>query len=81
MYRKIISTLSLALAVTFTAATLALAAGTPGTVSAIDQGGMATVKLADGKEHKVTLQGAKVGDKVDCETKDGKVSCKSAMTR
>jgi len=49
-----------------------------GTVTQIDDKGMATVKMDDGKETKVKGEGWKVGAKVDCQTKEGTTSCKAA---
>jgi hypothetical protein len=54
---------------------MVLAAEMQGTVAAVDDKGMATIKTTDGKELKVSLAGVKAGDKVDCHTKDGKTSC------
>jgi len=55
--------------------TLTFAAEIVGTVSAVDDKGMATIKTADGKELQVQMTGLKVGDKVDCHSKGGKMSC------
>lgn len=57
--------------------TLATAATMHGTVTSIDDKGMATVKTEDGKEHKVKGEGWKAGAKVECETKEGKTACKA----
>ena len=48
-----------------------------GTVTQIDDKGMATVQTEDGKEHKVKGEGWKVGAKVECETKEGTTMCKA----
>ena len=48
-----------------------------GTVTQIDDKGMATVQTEDGKEHKVKGEGWKVGATVQCETKEGKTECKA----
>jgi hypothetical protein len=58
-------------------ATLATAAMTNGTVTNIDDKGMATVTTDDGQQHKVNGEGWKVGAKVQCETKEGKTECKA----
>jgi hypothetical protein len=55
----------------------ALAGGMTGTVTKIDDKGMATVKMEDGKEHQVKGEGWKVGAKVECDVKEGKTSCKA----
>jgi hypothetical protein len=73
---KFIKTLMLSLAALMFVSTLALAGGGGGTVTKVDDKGMATVKMEDGKEMMgVSVMGAKVGDKVDCMQKDGKTSC------
>jgi hypothetical protein len=73
---KFVKTLILSLATLMFVSTLALAGGGDGTVTKVDEKGMATVKLADGKEVMgVSVMGAKAGDKVDCMEKDGKMSC------
>ena len=55
--------------------TLTFGAEIAGTVSAVDEKGMATIKTTDGKELQVQMTGAKAGDKVDCHSKGGKTSC------
>jgi hypothetical protein len=55
--------------------TAAFAAEIMGTVSAVNEKGMATIKTTDGKELTVQMAGVKVGDKVDCHPKGGKMSC------
>jgi hypothetical protein len=55
--------------------TLTFAAEIVGTVSAVDEKGMATIKLTDGKELQVQMSGVQPGDKVDCHAKGGKMSC------
>jgi hypothetical protein len=55
--------------------TATFAAEIVGTVSAVDDKGMATIKTTDGKELNVQMAGVKVGDKVDCHPKGGKMSC------
>ena len=56
-------------------ATIALAAEVQGTVAAVDNKGMATIKTTDGKELKVQMASVKTGDKVDCHVEGGKASC------
>lgn len=52
-------------------------AATPGTVTAVDDKGVATVKTADGKEYQIFPGDMwRVGTKVDCEIRDGKAECK-----
>ena len=73
---KFVKTLILSLATLMFVSTLALAGGGHGTVTKVDDKGMGTVKMEDGKEVMgVSVMGAKVGDKVDCMEKDGKTSC------
>jgi hypothetical protein len=55
--------------------TMIFAAEIVGTVSAIDEKGMATIKTTEGKELHVHMAGVKVGDKVDCHPKGEKMSC------
>lgn len=55
--------------------TVTFAAEVVRTVSAVDDKGMATIKTTDGKELTVKMAGVKVGDKVDCHPKGGKLSC------
>jgi hypothetical protein len=49
-----------------------------GTVTAIDATGMATVKTEEGQEHKVQGSGWQVGDKVECATQDGQITCEKS---
>jgi hypothetical protein len=55
--------------------TATFAAEIVGMVSVVDDKGMATIKTTDGKELNVQMAGVKVGDKVDCHPKGGKMSC------
>jgi hypothetical protein len=57
--------------------TFATAQTMTGTVTKIDDKGMATVKTEDGKEHMVKGEGWMVGAKVQCTTKEGTTSCKA----
>ena len=75
MSRKLITVVTIAVVVVSVLSTIVFAAEFEGTVSAVDDKGMATIKATDGKEHKVSLAGVKAGDKVDCHVKDGKTSC------
>lgn len=75
MIRKVVGTMVSVVGGGMLLFTLALAAEMVGTVAAVDAKGMATIKTTDGKEHTVQLMGVKAGDKVDCHTKDGKLSC------
>jgi preprotein translocase subunit YajC len=60
-------------------ASLAFAGGMSGTVTKLDDKGMATVKTTDGKEYQVKAgEGWKTGAKVDCEMKDNKTECHAA---
>jgi hypothetical protein len=46
-----------------------------GTVTAVDFTGMATVKTEAGQEHKTHGSGWHIGDRVECDTRDGQVTC------
>jgi hypothetical protein len=77
---KFVKVLILSLATLLFVSTLALAGG--GTVTQMDAKGMATVKMDDGKEMMgMHVTGAKVGDKVECMEKDGKMSCMKGMMK
>jgi hypothetical protein len=65
----------IAVAVVSVLASVVVAAEFEGTVSAVDDKGIATIKATDGKEHKAQIAGVKVGDKVDCHVEGGKTSC------
>jgi len=76
MYRHIIKKTTLALGTLLVSATLVGAASVPGTVTARDGKGMATVRTSDGKDHQVKLGDAfTVGTKVECETKNSVMEC------
>jgi preprotein translocase subunit YajC len=79
MIRRLGKTFALSCASLILGTTLVFAGGMKGTVTNIDDKGMATVKTEDGKEHKVKGEGWKVGAKVECEQKEGMTSCKAAM--
>lgn len=75
MIRKLTMIMIIVVAVVSVLATIVVAAEFEGTVSAVDEKGMATIKATDGKEHKTHIAGVKVGDKVDCHVEGGKTSC------
>lgn len=52
--------------------------GIAGTVTAVDTAGMATIKTDDGQEHRMTGEGWKIGDKVECSTESDKLACKKS---
>jgi hypothetical protein len=54
------------------------AARVAGTVTAVDATGMATIKTDDGQEQRMTGEGWKVGDKVECAMQDEKLVCKKS---
>ncbi len=77
MYRSMIKQTSIALGTLLVSATLVGAASIPGTVTARDGKGMATVRMSDGKDHQVKLGDEfKVGTKVECETKNNVMECR-----
>jgi hypothetical protein len=76
MYRHIIKNTTIALGTLLVSATLVGAASVPGTVTARDGKGMATVRTSDGKDHQVKLGDEfKVGTKVECEAKNNGMDC------
>lgn len=77
MVRRLGKTLALTCAGIMLSTTLATAAMMTGTVTSVDDKGMATVKTDDGKEHKVKGEGWKAGAKVECEMKEGQTKCKA----
>jgi hypothetical protein len=82
MYRKLMRNTTMALGTLLMGSSLVMAAGLPGTVSAVDGKGMATVRTSDGKDHQVKAgEGWKVGAKVECETKNNTLECHSASTQ
>ena len=79
MYRKLMRNTTMALGTLLLGSSLVLAGGVPGTVSAIDGKGMATVHTSDGKDHQVKAdKDWKVGAKVECETKNNVMECHPA---
>jgi hypothetical protein len=75
MIRKLATIFTITVAVVSVLCTVVLAAEFEGTVAAVDDKGMATIKAADGKEYKAPIAGVKAGDKVDCHVEGGKTSC------
>ena len=76
MYRHLIKNTTIALGTLLVGVTLVGAASVPGTVTARDGKGMATVRTSDGKDHQVKLGDEfKVGTKVECETKNSAMEC------
>jgi hypothetical protein len=76
MYRPLIKKTTIALGTLLVSATLVGAASVPGTVTARDGKGMATVRTSDGKDHQVKLGDEfTVGTKVECEAKKNVMDC------
>jgi hypothetical protein len=76
MYRHLIRHTTIALGTLLVGSTLVFAASVPGTVTARDGKGMATVRTSDGKDHQVKLGDEfKVGTKVECEAKNTAMEC------
>jgi ABC-type cobalt transport system substrate-binding protein len=75
MLRKLTTIMIIAVALVSVLFTIVVAAEVEGTVSAVDDKGMATIKATDGKEYKAQIAGVKVGDKVDGHVEGGKTSC------
>ena len=75
MLRRLTMIMIIAVAVMSVLFTIVWAAEVEGTVAAVDDKGMATIKATDGKEYKAQIGGVKVGDKVDCHVEGGKTSC------
>ena len=81
MYR-IVKNTTLALGTLLLGSTLVMAADMPGSVTALDGKGMATVRTSDGKDHQVKAsEGWKVGAKVECETKNTAFECRPATAQ
>ena len=77
MYRHIIKNTTMALGTLLVGSTLVFAASVPGTVTARDGKGMATVRTSDGKDHQVKLGDEfTVGTKVECEEKKNAMECR-----
>jgi hypothetical protein len=74
MYRMR-KTLALSLGTLLLGTSLAFAAMS-GTVTGVDEKGVATVKTADGKEHKIYPGDMwQKGTKVECAMKEGQMTC------
>jgi hypothetical protein len=79
MLRKLVKTLGCTVAVMFVVSTLAVAGEM--TCTKADEKGCTMAKGADGKEIAVMGAGMKMGDKMDCMSKDGKMECMKGMTK
>jgi len=79
MIRTVTKTVAMAFAGLLLSTSLAAAGAMKGTVTSVDNQGMATVKMDDGKEYRVRGEGWKPGVKVDCEAKEGKTECKATQ--
>jgi hypothetical protein len=79
MIRTVKKTVALAFAGLLLSTTLAVAGGVKGTVTGVDNQGVATVKTEDGKEYRVRGEGWKPGAKVECEAREGKTECKATQ--
>ena len=75
MLRKLTTIMTIAVAVVSVLSTIVVAAEFEGTVSAVDDKGMATVRATDEKEYKAQIAGVKAEDQVDCHVEGGKTSC------
>jgi hypothetical protein len=73
--RRLGRSLGLRVAVLCLVTALATAPTMTGTVTKIDDTGMATVKTANGTEHKVTEAGWTVGAQVACQGQEGQTVC------
>ncbi len=74
MMQKLVKTAGLAVAVLLVASTWAMAGEMMCTKA--DDKGCHMAKGADGKEMAVMGMGMKMGDKMECMSKDGKMECK-----
>jgi hypothetical protein len=78
MYRTLLRNTTFALGALVLSSSLVFAAGMPGSVTALDGKGMATVRTSDSKEHQVKAgEGFKVGMKVECEAKNNVLECRA----
>jgi hypothetical protein len=76
MYRKLMRNTTMALGTLLLGSSLVMAGGVPGTVSAIDGKGMATV------DFRVKAgEGWKDGTKVECEIKNNVMECRQAAAQ
>jgi hypothetical protein len=76
---KLVKTIVFVVAVMFAASTVAVADEM--TCTKADEKGCMMAKGADGKEMAVTGAGMKMGDKMECMSKDGKMECKAMMMK
>jgi hypothetical protein len=76
MIRKLVQTAVFVVAVMLLVSTLAVAAEM--TCTKADEKGCTMAKGADGKDMAVMGAGMKMGDKMDCMSKDGKMECMKA---
>ena len=74
MICKLAKTIAFVVLVMFVVSTMAVAAEM--TCTKADEKGCTMAKGADGKEMAVMGTGIKMGDKMDCMSKDGKMECK-----
>jgi hypothetical protein len=83
MSRRFGKLLMSALAVLCVTFTLAMAADKMmmGKVKEMDNAGMTTIMMDDGKEMKTMMKDVKAGDAVECMMKEGKTECKKAMMK
>ena len=79
MIRKLVKTLGCTVAVLFVVSTLAVAGEM--TCTKADEKDCTMAKGADGKEMAVMGAGMKMGDKMDCMSKDGKMECMKGMMK
>ena len=73
MIWKLAKTIAFVVLLMFVVSTLAVAVEM--TCTKADEKGCTMAKGADGKEMAVMVTGMKMGDKMDCMSKDGKMEC------
>ena len=76
---KLVKTMVFVIAVLCVVSTLAVAGEM--TCTKADEKGCMMAKGADGKETAVMGAGMKMGDKMDCMSKDGQMECKAMMMK
>jgi hypothetical protein len=79
MIRKLVKTIRFVVAVMFVVSTLAIAGEM--TCTKADEKGCTMAKGTDGKEMAVMGAGTKMGDKMECMGKDGKMECQPMMKK
>jgi hypothetical protein len=79
MIRKFVKTFGFVVAVMFVVSTLAIAGEM--TCTKTDEKGCTMAQGTDGKEMAVMGAGMKMGDKMECMSKDGKMECKAMMMK